>query len=97
MLGEAAVEFAAGEEFVVGSLVGDAAGFHDDDGVAVEDGGKTVGDDEAGALGGEVGEGRGDLGLALGVDHAGGFVKDQDGGVAQDGAGDGDAAGAGPR
>ena len=38
----------------------------------------------------ELGDRLGDLGLALGVDHAGGLVHDQDRGVAEDGSGDGD-------
>lgn len=36
-------------------------------------------------------EGGRDFGLGVGVDHAGGFIEDEDRGVAEDGAGDGEA------
>jgi hypothetical protein len=49
-----------------------------------------VGDQDDGAPGHQTLQRRLDLGLALGVERAGGLVEQQDRGVLQEGAGDGD-------
>ena len=55
------------------------------------EGGEAVGDADDGAVFGEVVDGFLDFGLGLGIERGGGFVEDEDGGVADEGAGDGDA------
>jgi len=50
-----------------------------------------VGDDDGGSAGAQVGEGGLDGGFAFGVQRAGSFVEQQHAGVAQQGAGEGDA------
>jgi hypothetical protein len=55
------------------------------------DGGKAVRNDDAGAARDEVIERVLDEALAFGVEAGGGLVEDEDGGVLDDGAGDGEA------
>ena len=50
-----------------------------------------MGDDDTGAVFHEASEGVLDEFFRLGVEGGGGFVEDEDGGVFEDGAGDGDA------
>ena len=73
------------------AALNNAPPFQDEDLVGVNDGGETVGDDQAGAvLSGEL-----DLGLdgLFGdrVERGGGLVEDQNGRIFEQGAGDGDA------
>ena len=86
-----AVAAVGGHEGFVGAGFGDAAVFEDDDAVGVGDGAEAVGDDEAGAAFHERDEAGLDDAFAFGVEVAGGFVEDEDLGVGQHGAGDGDA------
>src|SRR5262245_27241560 len=76
-----AVDAAAAEQLGVGALLGDAAVFQDDDEVGFLNGGKAVGDADGGAALHEVVEGALDGALGFGVQRAGGFVEDEDGGV----------------
>lgn len=88
---EVGVVAAAGDELVVSTLFDDAAVLDDEDAVGVADGGNAMGDEEGGAAvhdGGEVSE---DLLFGDGVDAGEGVVEDENGGVAEDGAGDGGA------
>ena len=54
-------------------------------------GAEAVGDDDDGAVLHQVGQRRLNQGLALGVECGNGCVEDEDGGVFEDGAGDGQA------
>ena len=80
-----------GEEFVVASAFNDPAVFEDEDLVGVADRGEAVSDDEAGALDHEAVEGFLDEAFRLGIDAGGGFIEDEDGGIFEESAGDGDA------
>ncbi len=93
MLGtaELGVEAGAGEEFVVGAALEDAAFLQDEDEVGVADGGEAVRDDEGGAAGEEALERLLDEELGVRVDAGGGFIEDEDGRIFQESAGDGDA------
>ena len=82
---------ALGEEFVEAALLDDAAFFEDEDVVHGAEGGEAVGDADDGAVFGEAVDGFLDFGLGLGIERGGGFVEDEDGRVADKGAGDGDA------
>ena len=84
----AAVELIEG---LVGSAFYDLTLLYDEDLVGSADGGEAVGDDEGGAALHEEIEAVLDHGFGLGVEGAGGFVEDEDAGVGEDGAGDGDA------
>ena len=68
-----------------------APGLHDDDAVGAAHRGRAVGDDQDRAVPHQGAQRLLDLGLGLGVGHGGGLVEEKDGGVQQDGAGDGDA------
>src|SRR5208283_5553937 len=63
----------------------------DQNAVHVAQSAETVGDDQAGAAGRQLVERLLHAAFAEGVERAGGFVEQQDGRVAQDGAGDSDA------
>src|SRR5258705_13727007 len=78
-------------ELIVFSLADDFAAVHDDDAVGGEYGAEAVGDDEGGALVHEAFYGLLDEVLAFGVHLAGGFVENQNRGLAEDGAGDAEA------
>lgn len=81
----------AGDELFVRAQFDDAAVVENEDDVSVADGGDAVGDEKGGAAahdGGEVGE---DFLFGDGIDAREGIVEDEDGGVAEDGAGDGGA------
>src|SRR5579871_3330382 len=79
------------QQFLEAALFDDAAVLEDDDDIGVENGGEAVGDADAGLADHQFIEGILDEALAFGVQRAGGLVQDEDGGVAQDGAGDGEA------
>lgn len=87
---EGAVKGVGGVKFCVGSAGDDAALIEDEDHRGVADGGKAMGDDEYSFAAHEVLEGRLHGGLTVAVESRGGFVEDEDGGVAQEGAGEGE-------
>ena len=78
-------------QVIVGAGGDDASAVHDGDAVGAAHGSRPVGDDQDGAVLDQGAQCLLDLGLGLGVGHGGGLVKHDDGGVQQDGAGDGDA------
>ena len=80
---------ASGEQLGVRSLFDDAAGFEHDDPVGAADRGDLVRDDHAGAAGEVLVEGLLDSGLGLGVQGAGAVVQEEDGGLGDDRAGQG--------
>ena len=88
---EVAVDAAEGEEVVVLAALDDAAVVEYEDLVGAADGRKAVGDGEDGAAAHGFVEGVLDGALGFGVEGAGGFVEDEDGRVAQERAGDGEA------
>ena len=69
----------------------DVAVIENDDRRGVADRGKTVRDDQDGFADDELLERELDGGLAVAVEGAGGLVEDEDGGVAEEGAGEGEA------
>ena len=87
---EIAVAAVEDVECLVGSALDDVPLLDDQDLVGAADGGEAVRDDEGRpALHEEVEAGL-DQGFGLGVERAGGFVEDEDAGVGEDGAGDGE-------
>src|ERR1700743_4031576 len=64
---------------------------HDDEAVGHGDGGKPVGNDQDGEALGGGGHGVAEGGLVDGVQLGGGFVQQEQGGAAEQGAGDGHA------
>lgn len=88
---EAGVGAVFRQEFGAGALFGDRAVFEDDDLAEVVHGGETVRDDEGGAAFHEVLDGVHDGGFGGGIESAGGFVEEEDGGVLEEGACDADA------
>src|SRR5476649_3000854 len=89
--GHGGEEAALGEELVEAALLDDAAFFENEDGVHGAEGGEAMGDADDGAVLGEAVDGFLDFGLGLGIERGGGFVEDEDGGVADKSAGNGDA------
>ena len=85
------VEVGGGQEGVVGAGGGDATLLHDQDLIGIADGGEAVGDDEGGASVDEVLEGELDEMLGFGIDRGGGIIQDEDAGIHEQDAGDGDA------
>ena len=75
------------EQLLMGAFFDDFAVVDDEHLVSVADGAEAVGDDEAGAALHQAQQGFLDARFGAGIDAAGGFVKDQDAGVGQDGAG----------
>ncbi len=71
---EGGVEAAAGEEGLVGALLGDPALMHDDDQIRLADGGEAVGDDEGGPPVEKAAQGLLNQGLGLGVNAAGRLI-----------------------
>ena len=71
------------------AVLEDLALAEDENDVSVLDGGKAMGDDDHGTAMGSALEGGLDETLALGVEATGGFVKEQDTGIAHECAGDG--------
>ncbi len=65
--------------------------FKGDDAGGAADGGRAVRDDEGGPAAHEILEGAEDFAFGGGVQGASGFVKNKDGRVLEEGAGDGDA------
>ena len=87
---EAAIERAAGSQLVVGAHVDDPAVPHHHDPIGQRDRPQTVGDDQGRSAANELLEDLLDELLAFQVDLAGGLVEDENGRVAEDGAGQGD-------
>ena len=75
----------------MGAVGDDLALVEDEDLRCVADRGKTVGDDQHGFADDQLLERELDGGFALAVEGAGGFVEDEDRGVAEEGAGEGEA------
>ena len=75
----------------MGATLDDAAVFNDQDLVRAANGGEAVRDDEGGAAAHQVGEALLNQGFGFGIEAGGGFVKDEDAGIGENGAGDGDA------
>ena len=88
---ETGVVAVAGDEFVVGAELGDAAGDEDGDLVGVARGGDAVGDEDGGATFHDSLQAAEDALFGVGVDAGEGVVEDEDFGIADDGAGDGGA------
>ena len=88
---EAAVDAAMGVELLMGATLFDDTVVEDEDAIGTANGGEAVGDGEDGAVLHQVVDRALHLLLGDGVEGAGGFVEDEDGRIAQDGAGDGDA------
>jgi hypothetical protein len=80
------VEAAPVEQLLMIALLDDLAVVDDQHPVGVADGAQAVGDDKAGAAFHQAQQRLLDAGLGAGVDAAGGLVQDQDGGLGQDGA-----------
>src|SRR4051794_22505440 len=87
---EAAEEGRVASELAFGADGLDPAGVHQHDAIGELERAEAVGDEEGGAVAGEFLDGLADQGLVLDVDGAGGLVEDQDGRVAEHGAGQGD-------
>ena len=87
------VAVAAGlvQQRVVIADLDDAALLNHDNFIGVSDGTESVSDHEGGASAEEFGEALLDQAFAVAVEVGGGFVEDQDFGVGEDRAGDGDA------
>ena len=88
---EAFVVTVFGDEFVVLTAFDYFTFVEDVDDVGVLDGGKAMGDGDGGAGLHQSVEGFLNEVLAFGVEGGGGFVKDEDGRVLEDGTGDADA------
>ena len=73
------------------ALFDDAACVEDDEVIGVADGGETMGDDHQGECAVQADEGVANPFFVAGVEGAGGFVEDQQEGLPQQGAGEGDA------
>ena len=75
----------------MGALGHELAIVENKDAVGIAHGCQAMGDNEGGAVGGELFQRILDEGLAFRIKGAGCFIEQQDGGIAQNGAGDGDA------
>lgn len=73
----------------MGAGFDNAAIVDDGDDVSIADGGEAVGDDDGGSADHDAVEGLLDAFLGLGVEGAGGLVEEEDGGVLDNGSGDG--------
>lgn len=80
-----------GRQLRVRALLGNLPVDDDDDAAGGADGGKAMGDDERRAVLGQLVKGVLDLRLGHGIERRGRLVKDQDGRIFQEDAGDGDA------
>ena len=73
------------------TTLGDASGIDDEDLVGITDGGQAVGDDDDGPSGRQLGQGPVDVSLGGGIGLSSGLVQNEDGGVLEVGARQGDA------
>lgn len=89
--GEALEDATLGEEFVVGPIFEDSAIAKDGNLIALCDGGEAVCDDDDGVVSHEAIDVGLNEALGFGIQGGGGFIKDENGGIAEDGSGDGDA------
>src|SRR6476646_3681247 len=87
---ELRVRPARGDQLVVRPLLGDFAAFEDDDLAGAADGGEAVGDDYGGAAVEQALKAALDRFLGADVDVGGRLVEDQDAGLGEEGAGEGD-------
>ncbi len=88
---EAAVKIAAGDQLVVGARVDNLAMVHDHNAVGQRDHARAMGDHEGSTVAGEFLQHLEDELFAFKVDLAGGFVEQEDFGVAENGAGERDS------
>ena len=88
---EAGVLALPGDQLVVCPQLDDAALREHGDAGGVADGREPVRDHQHGAVLHQLVEGALDLALALGVERGGGLVEEEDGGVLEERAGDGEA------
>lgn len=79
------------DEFLMRPRFDDASVSDDVDAVGVLDGGESVGNDQGGAILHEFFEGGLNPPFRFGIQGRGGFVQNEDGGISEQGAGDGDA------
>src|SRR6185295_8709768 len=89
--GDVAVVAGLADEFGMVAGLGDAAVFQDDDEVGGFHGAEAVGDDEDGAVDHDEFQGAADEVFGFRVDGGEGVIQDEDAGVGDDGAGDGEA------
>lgn len=73
------------------ATLGDASGVDDEDLVGVTDGGQAVGDDDDRPSGRQLGQGPVNVSFGGGIGLSGGLVQDEDRGVLEVGARQGDA------
>ena len=88
---EAGIEPVLRQKLGMGALLDGFPVGHGDDEVGVAHGREPMGDDDGGAATAEAGERLLHQRLAFGVQRAGGFIEQQDAGVAEQGAGQSDA------
>gem|GEM_PF-3429474 len=79
------------QQFFMGTGFDDAAFPHDINPVCVLNGRQSVGDHQGGSVLHELFEGLLYLAFGFGIEGRGGFVEDEDGGVSEQGPGNGDA------
>ena len=89
-LAEAVVEPPFGQEFLVVSDFLNPTSIEYDDLVRIHDGGEAVGNCDSGSASHEVVESSLDLHLGFGIQGAGGFVQNQNLGIAKDDSSQGD-------
>ena len=87
---KARIGAAALQQLCMAALLDDVATLHDQDRVRVADGGQTVGDDEARAATPQRPHGPLHQELGSRVNRTGGLVQDEDGGIRDEGPGDGE-------
>ena len=79
------------EEFSVGAVGKNAALVHDVNDIGLNDGAEAVGDDQAGAVGAQSGESSLNEMLRFYIDGGSGLIEEQDGGVFEESACEGEA------
>ncbi len=87
---KASVNTGTNQKRRVGPSFDDSPPFEDQDPVRATDGRESMGDDENGSARNELAQGLLDEGFVVGVHQDGGFIQDQDGGVAQESPCDGE-------
>ena len=86
---QAPISALGAQQLFVGALLDDAPVFHHQDQISVPDGGQAVGDDEGSALGAQGIHSLLDEHLGAGIHGRGRFIQDEQCGLGQKGAGDG--------
>ena len=86
---QSGVDFAQGEELRVRAAFDDSPVVEHENQVRLPDGAEPVGDDKAGATLQKGREGPLNAGLGQGINRARGLIKDEDAGIGQQGAGEG--------